>query len=247
MSSIDVNAVAPAATSEADVLAQYPKRFQKSQDAPVRDALVGAQYELLRAHDSRASYASTMVDPTRAEGIYLDVLGADREIDREPAEDDETYRRRMLAPTSPVSPVAVVDAVNAVLAKYTARRAVAFETIMDRAYLAASDDEMNICFLSDDEAAPNPTYASRYYEDRPWLAPGGAWLADSAVGRTIVLRVPVLSDAVPFYGDFFMSDEFSLLGSSSASVDSIYAEVVRTTEDAVADGVQVIIFPDERI
>lgn len=186
-----------------DVLAVYPAEYKQEPEAPVRDALVGAQAALFTKYKKTSQYAADQANVARATRRYLDGQGEDRDVHRSGNEGDGPYRARVLAVPEVVTPLAIVAAVNAVLAPYTTIKAQYLESIQDRAYLrfhppSELDDPVGRgCAILEH----SPNYASRLYPEdeavngaaRVQCSPGGAWLFGDRVGRYFVLRVPDLS------------------------------------------------------
>ncbi len=182
--------------TDADVLAVLPAFVRRSDSAPVRDALASALVHILPRYRKLSGYAAQQCDITRATGIYLESLCAERGVFKQTGETDDQLRARALTAPDLVTPAAILAAANTILALYTSGRAQYAESILDR------------WFVHDGSAGwhsfvgAQPQYLARLYPAdaiangglvRPSSELGGAWAFSDQVGRFFVLRVPVLT------------------------------------------------------
>ncbi len=180
-----------------DVRRALPAQMQgDAASAPVREGLVAAQTAMFLEWQYASANAAAQSDPTRASDFYLDGQGEDRSTLRQPGENDDAFRARMLAVPDIVTPAAIIAAVNAILAPYTAIECQLFEGL-DRWF--PSDGLVASRWLSFIGAPPD--YGDRYYTERPNANPGGAWVFGDDNGRYFVIRVPTLAnlDGSHFY------------------------------------------------
>lgn len=187
----------PAPVNSVDDIISILPFFLKSDDSPpVRDAIIAALVSIFLAYQDASSYASAQSDILRAVGLYLDGLGSDRGITRQPSELDESYRTRILSIPNIVTPSAILAAVNSILAPYTSVQAQLFEASLDRWFVFNGTSHLSFI-------GTNPIYLDRLYIDdiasnlgqsRPQSRVGGAWTFGDTVGRYFVLRVPLLPE-----------------------------------------------------
>ena len=179
-----------------DVLAVLPAFVRKSDEAPVRDALVVALLAILTRHRQLSGYSAAQCDITRATGIYLESLCREHGVFKQPGETDDQLRARALTTPDLVTPEAVLAAASTILSPFTAVGAQYAESALDR------------WFVHDGSAAwhsfvgAQPQYFARLCRAdaaanggfvRPSSEIGGAWAFADQNGRFFVLRVPVLT------------------------------------------------------
>lgn len=201
-----------------DVLAVFPAKVRRSANAPVRDALVAAFTEIQKEYQRRARYACAQSDILRATGSHLTALASDREVFKQPGEEDEALRLRLLLGEDGVTPALIMRGVNAILAPFTPKRAKYFESELDQMFLSESADDDDQCFVNDGLVSTGPRYLWRLYEDDAGenegdfiehRDPGGAWVFaqdaedGNTLGRYFVIRLPVL-DQVDELGTYVL-------------------------------------------
>ncbi len=180
-------------SSDEDVLALFPQFMRGSDEAPVRDAIVAAIRVIMMTYQDASSYAAAQSDVLTATGPALRSKLAERGVEQQDGEDEETYRARGLGFQAVVTPEAIVAAVNSLIAPLTCT------------YLEPSLDRI---FLSDGTGAWHtfigvaPSYPDRYYPDdaaanggivRPSIDPGAGYMFTENTGRSFVIRVQDLS------------------------------------------------------
>jgi hypothetical protein len=162
----------------------------------VRDALAAALVEILARYRQLSAYAAAQCDITRATGIYLESLCAERGVYKQDGESDDALRARGLTTPDLVTPEAILAAANTILALYTTVRAQYAESALDRWFVHDGTASWH-SFVG-----AQPQYFARLYPAdaaanggfvRPNSEIGGAWAFADQVGRFFVLRVPVLT------------------------------------------------------
>lgn len=184
--------------SDADILAVLPLFLKPGDPAVVRDALIAALREILLRYQVLTAYAADQCDIATATGEYLESLANERDVFKQPGEDDEVLRARVLTAPELVTPTAILAAANAILAALTTVKAEYFESALDRMFLTNGSASFHSFF------ADSPQYPDRLYKDdaplnggvyRANARPGGPWLFSDNVGRYFVLRVPAIDPA----------------------------------------------------
>ncbi len=187
-------------TSSVDVLAVFPADVRKSLTAPVRDALVVALTEILKAYQRRSSRAAGLSDLLLATGTHLHELAADHGVFAQPGEGDEALRARVLGIPDLVTPDAIISAVNAILAPHTVKVAKYFESEVDQLFVEDGTATWSP-FIFDGTAGATPHYPDRLYADDVLENEGdatehrevfGAWVNVDTIGRHFIVRVPPL-------------------------------------------------------
>lgn len=180
----------------ADVLALWPETVQRSEDAPVRDALAESMADMFGAYQASASYAAAQSDPTRATDQYLEIHATDVGIFPQDGETGDELRDRLFTTPDVVTPSAILAVANAVLARYTTALAQLSESVLDR-WFVFDGVPANAChsFVTDGTASVTPVYPRRRYDFRPQRSPTGALPFANHVGRMFILRVPDIGAA----------------------------------------------------
>lgn len=183
--------------------------------APVRDAIIAGQTAMLLQYQAQSRYAAAQSDVLRATGEYLDEIGGERSVFRQPSEvgaaGDVTYRARILTRPSVVDPLDVIAAANAILAPYTAISC-RYAERSDGVFLASSTASTWSSHLfqtgpspqqTSDAPGPHevPNYPDRLYPDATATGlqsianrrPPGAMLNEDSYGRWFLLRAPDIS------------------------------------------------------
>lgn len=182
---------------KADVRETLPDFAQGPEEtAPVREAIVSliAQTQLEWQYNS--GYAAAQGDPTRATDEYLDGLGEDRDYKRLPNESNTDYRERIFGAQQIVSPKKIIDVVNNILSPFTNIQAQIFESVLDQLFINDGSVPTNYhAFITDAEVGLpiDPFYPDRYYEEKGYASPGGAWVFSNE-GRFFIIRVPQITD-----------------------------------------------------
>lgn len=179
--------------SPADVLRAFPKFVRDSDPAPIRDAIVAALTEIFIEFQQRAEYAAAQSDARTTTDIYLEGLGADKDLEKQPGETDAQFRARLFSVPDLVTPHAIIAAVLTLISPYTPAQPQIFEASLDRWFI---DDTHHYSFIGS-----SPQYLDRLFPDdiaingavRSNSAPGGAWVFSDMVGRYFVLRIPPLT------------------------------------------------------
>lgn len=235
---------------DADVLAVFPPEVRRASTAPVRDALVAAFAEIQKEYQRRARQAAALSDVLRSTETHLAGLASDHEVFKQPGEDDEALRLRLLGVPDLVTPTAILAAVNAILAPRTNKQAKYFESELDGLFVtdgAAAFDS----FVYNDTSGASPHYPDRLYADDATENGGdviasrevlGAWVFGDELGRYFVLRVPPL-EAVDDDGSYVVD----ALATSAESAMMFIADG-SDTAGAESDGsVTSFIFTDQAL
>lgn len=236
-----------------DVLAILPTFLRPDDVAPVRDGILAGLTALCGEIQEWAEYAAAQADSLRATGKYEDVIGAERELYRNGA-DDETYRGTQLTPPDVVTPTAILAAANAVLASYTV---VTSKYCERRDGLFLRDETAPLtgpfAFIYDENETPrSPEYLDRYYESEaaengglfiPGREPGAARLFADDIGRLFLLRAPDLSSVdaadTPVYQEA-QSNDFYVGTSAAGSWTSYVLQEAVTAATLYAQIVNVV-------
>jgi hypothetical protein len=183
-------------TDASDVIATLPSAMQPNQASPVRDALCAAIAGLMIRHQEEAGYAAAQCDILRATDQYLIALAEERGYFQQANETQEQFRARILATPAVVTPQAIVSLANALIAPYTNKQCMYFESALDRWFVnngATWNSFVGVGPRYDDRlyVDPNVTDGTRV----PNRDPGGAWVFADTNGRLFGLRVPVIQDS----------------------------------------------------
>ncbi len=240
-------------TSTDDIIAAYPERVQREPVAPVRDAIVEMQTEILLAYQLAASYAAAQSDPTRSTGVYLEEDAAEVGVFRQDAEEDESLRDRLFSPPAVVTPLNIRAAVDAILAPVTSTPCVLWESVLDRLYVSNGAATWT-SFVGDGESEMTPYYPDRRYDLRGSVTPGGPFTFSEGEGRFFILRVPDLSeaDAVAayavsplitgatwgLYADDGTGSYPSYAYSGGVTGEAIYATIINTVDGLKGHGIR---------
>ncbi len=182
----------PSVRSSADVVAILPPELRAESDAPVREALAGALFELLVAADNAADFAAAQSDPLRAIEADEDALFEERGTPRARGEEDEDYRDRALSVPQVATFTAIRDAVNTILATVTTKTCRISERALDCWFIGSGSTDVH-AFLE-----RTPEYTDRLYDFLEGTGvtgndPGGIRVFDGQAGRHFLLRVPDLT------------------------------------------------------
>ena len=182
-------------SSSTDVAAAWSQDVMAAEVAPVRDAVVAGQTAALLEYQRDRRYAAAQSDPLRATGEYLDEIGNERGVVRQPGElgiaGDTTYRARVNARPSVVDPNDIVAAANAVLAPYTAISC-RYAERSDGTFASAGDSTWS-CHAFTEPGGSTPNYPDRNYAGIPNRRPTGCQANGDSYGRWFLLRVPDIS------------------------------------------------------
>jgi hypothetical protein len=183
-------------TDASDVIATLPSAMQPNQPSPVRDALCAALAGLMVRYQEEAGYAAAQCDILRATDQYLIALAEERGYFQQTNETQEQFRARVIATPAVVTPQAIVSLANALIAPYTSKQCMYFESGLDRWFVnngATWNSFVGVGPRYDDRlyVDPNVTDGTRV----PNRDPGGAWVFADANGRLFGLRVPVIQDS----------------------------------------------------
>lgn len=260
--------------SSDDVLALLPTEVRRSTSAPVRDALAAALTVILQEYQRRSSQGAALGDILRSTGHVLDGLAADHEVFRQPGEEDEALRVRVLGLQDVVTPNAIVAAVNAILEPYTDATARYFESEVDQWFVHDGTATWD-SFVYDADSGASPTYLDRLYPDDEATNGGdavdarealGSWMFSDQLGRYFILRLPQLEavddlgtyafDATVADDGMFVADGSDTAGAESdGSVtsfiytdqvlsDELYAAIVSMVELLKGQGVRWMAYVD---
>jgi hypothetical protein len=220
--------------STADVLAEYPVDVRNVAVAPVRDGIIALQTGVLQEYQDCATYAKLQSSILTATDTYLEGLGSDRGIYRQPGEDLEVYRQRLLTVPVLVTPQAILSVVGKIIATYTVRLPQYMEASLDRWFLQDGTATWH-SFIGAD-----PSYPDRYFPDdsalngglvRVQSSPYNARVFSDTNGRYFQLYIPNLSGSDTEHA-FILAGAGSFFGDGS------------NTSGAEADGsVATFVFP----
>jgi hypothetical protein len=223
--------------------------------APVRDAVVSAITEVLRAYQDSAAYSISQIDPLQSNDIYLEGLGQDHGIVKVPGESDGAYAARLFAAPALVSTKAIYDAVMAIVAPHSAEPVYIVEPEMDCGFVTDGTATYDGPFVG----AATPRYPDRLYPDdaaendgfvNTMGDPGGWRVYNYLGGRSLHVILPSLSavdNDFSFVSDadgdeMFISDNSDASGSeldgsviSFAFVDSVTSDELYNSIAAVVD------------
>lgn len=232
-----------------DVLNEFPIPHRKMETATVRDAFTESfgvghiKYQTLSAR------AAAQCDPMRATGDYLRAFAEERGIIPGANESDESIRTRLFAAPEIVTPEGIRAVVNRLLAGYTDTECTVSELDLDGWFVHDGTAEW------DSFVGADPDYGDRYYEEQPWLQPGGA-VPSWGLPRNFVMRIPPLEEndttvsyALDDEDGIFIGDGSDTAGAESdASVafsvfvnpktaDELYKMVVGVVETIKGQGI----------
>lgn len=192
------------------IAALEPHLVRDSDSAPVRDAIRAALVAMFTYYQDQTSGAAAQSDVLYATGIYLDGLGRDEGVFRDPNSEpytqagDAAYRARIITQGGTVTPQAICAAVNALLAPYTNIPCRYLESLLDRGYCRTNTTNPNVAYVRNGQVVGNvdPTYVDRLYPNDAAQnlgasidsrRPGGFFCFSDTIGRYFVLRIPSLT------------------------------------------------------
>ena len=218
-----------------DIAATWSNDVQAPPVAPIRDAIQQGELAMMLAYQNVAPKAAAQCDPLRATGEYLDEVGDDRSIQRQPGESDTEYSARVNAVPSTVSPNDIIAAANAVLAPYTSIPCRYYEQ-SDAWFLSnPNTTTWSAHLFSDSDGGPNavPNYPDRRYSLIPNRRPPGAVLFGDMYGREFVLRTPDISSVDATVGALFQQAQVVIATTTTAYVQPAFgADVSVYVSDA---------------
>lgn len=180
-------------TDTTQVAAEWAIEISSVPIAPIRDAIIAGQTNLLLAYQSAASYAAAQSDPGRASDEYLDEILEEYGVPRKMGQTDVQARAVLFSTPPIITPAAICAVANTILSPYT---------VTQCCYAEKSDG----WFVSDGTPvwsshvfaiADNGTSAcTPNYPDRPTSLerkPPGAMPNVDTYGRWFLLRAPDIS------------------------------------------------------
>jgi hypothetical protein len=180
-----------------DVLAEFARPHRTPESAPVRDAFVAAWDAGQCAYQNISARAAAQTDPMRATGEYQRSFAEERGIIPGANESEESVRARLFRAPEIVTPNAIRKTVNAIIADFADAECTVSELDLDGQFIHDGTATW------DSFCGAEPNYPDRYYDERPWLQPGGA-VPSSGDERNFLMRIPVLDtieDYIPFVHD----------------------------------------------
>lgn len=176
----------PVAGSE-DVLAELPRTHRLAPNAPVRDAFVEGWTAGFEEYQDIAARAASQCNPMMATGDYLRSFAEERGVIPGANESESSIRDRLFSAPNIVTPDAIRSAIDKLLADYTPYHCTLSELELDGMFAHDGTGTWD-CYVGAD-----PDYPDRYYDDQPWLLPGGA-VPSAGYIRSFLVRLPVLED-----------------------------------------------------
>jgi len=170
----------------ADLLSLLPGAFRGGSSA-IRDTLLQTWGEMANAMWARASFVlEAQQSPRFADTSWLDVWGDIFKKARLAAEDDPTYRARLLAPVDVVTPNAIKPAVIAIAQQYTQLAPVFFETV-DAAFCGPATTSDAVVKNSNNDSSSS-TYGTQPQHGvlPPWQTWTQPQLGASTTNQTVV-------------------------------------------------------------
>lgn len=186
-------------TGSADVLAEFPRPQRNADVAPVRDAFVAAFAAGFVKYQNEASRAALQSDPMMATGNYLKSFADEHGVIPGVDETEASVRSRLFTAPEVVTPEFIVAGVNALIAPHSPIGCHLSELELDGWFVHDGTSEWD-SFIGEE-----PDYPDRYYEDLPYLTPGGAVPSWGYI-RSFLLRVPPLEGSDDDF-TFMLEDE----------------------------------------
>lgn len=258
-------------SSQADVAAVWDEQIQSIPTAPVRDVIQVGQTALMLAAQRATTYAAAQSDPLRATDEYLDEIGNERDINRQPGEAGLSYSARVNSTPPIVDPNDIIAAVNAILLPFTSISARYSER--SDGYFVNDGTASWSSHVFDGTANQPPNYPDRRYvgttaagvQAIPDRRPGGARVFDDLFGRYFEIRIPDLSpvdqsvaaafDGTENYdvaGAFFVGDGtetvlMTYVWDNPTTEFAIYDQVINTVEGLRGHGIRWTLLVDPQL
>ncbi len=242
-------------TSSEDVLAEFPRPQRNPASAPVRDAFAAAFAAGFIEYQRQSTRAALQSDPLYATGLYLKSFAEEHAVVAAPGESEESVRARLFLAPEVVTPDFIVAGVNAILAPHSPIGCHLSELELDGWFVHDGDAEWD-SFIGEE-----PDYPDRYYDETPYLLPGGAVPSWGYI-RSFLLRVPPLElsdddftyvldadDDGIFIGDGSDPADDSVdvyIYDSPYTSDELYAAIVGYVEKVKGQGItwSLVVDPD---